>query len=403
MPAEEQSKIMPISSGLSDLPAVPEEVLNQSRAVKVPISEISALGVAFASLPAAFRTVTTAANLDIAGENLCLLFDAGGNPLPVDALQSFKNEAARLGSTLANGTFEQARHVAAGDISASVTNTSTAPYDPTMLFLAVALMQVNQKLDSISDMQKRMFAYAKERDRAKLVAGFKILDDIKQNHRFNSDNTQWLSTRHALVAGAWKDAEAAIELSRKQLGGMLEALGPVHVGMEVEKKTAEMVETLRDYQLASYLYSYATVVDVVLAGNFDRGYLDSVSSKMDRYANDYLTLYNHCADVIERDAKESIGAQVLHGIGSIGKGLGEFIASTPVGDATLIDEALKDGSKALRSISRDGARRSVRALASAKPGFMRPFINSVEELNRLHNEPVALAMSEDALYLLPLE
>jgi hypothetical protein len=46
-------------------------------------------------------------------------------------------------------------------------------------------------------------------------------------------------------------------------------------------KTAEMVETLRDYQLASYLYSYATVVDVVLEGNFDRGYLESVSSKMD--------------------------------------------------------------------------------------------------------------------------
>ncbi|MBR3160177.1 MAG: hypothetical protein IKF14_13920 [Atopobiaceae bacterium] len=400
MPSQEQNDIVPIPDDLSNLPAIPEEAFDLSRAVKVPISEISALGVAFASLPAAFRTVTTTANLDIAGDNLCFLFDAGGNPLPVDALQSFKNEAARLGSTLANGTFEQARHVAAGDISASVTSSSAAPYDPTMLFLAVALMQVNQKLDSISDMQKRMFAYAKERDRAKLVAGFKILDDIKRNHRFNGDNAQWLSTRHALVAGAWKDAETAIELSRKQLGGMLEALGPVHIGMDVEKKTAEMVETLRDYQLASYLYSYATVVDVVLAGNFDRGYLESVSSKMNRYANDYLTLYNRCADAIERDAKGTIGAHVLHGIGSVGGGLGKFIASTPIGDATLIDEALEDGSKALRSMSRDGARRSVKALAQAKPGFMRPFIDTVEEMDRLHNDPVLVAVDKENVYVL---
>lgn len=51
-------------------------------------------------------------------------------------------------------------------------------------------------------MQEKMFAYAKVRDRAKLIADFKILDDIKRNLRFNSDNTQWFSTRHALVAGA---------------------------------------------------------------------------------------------------------------------------------------------------------------------------------------------------------
>lgn len=59
---------------------------------------------------------------------------------------------------------------------------------------------------------------------------------------------------------------------------MLDTLGPVHIGLDVEKKTTEMVETLCNYQLASYLYSYATAVDVVLTGNFDRDYLESVSS-----------------------------------------------------------------------------------------------------------------------------
>ncbi len=170
--------------------------------------------------------------------------------------------------------------------------------------------------------------------------------------------------------------------------------------MDVEKKTAEMVETLRDYQLASYLYSYATVVDVVLAGNFDRGYLESVSSKMNRYANDYLTLYNRCADAIERDSKGTIGAHVLHGIGSVGGGLGKFIASTPIGDATLIDEALEDGSKALRSMSMDGARRSVKALAQARLGFIRPFVDTVEEMDRLHNDPVLVAIDKENVYVL---
>lgn len=400
MPVEESNEITKATYDLANLPAIPEDEIDLSHAVKVPISEISALGVAFSSLPAALRTVVTTADFSIAGDNLCMLFDAQGSPLPVNALQKFKNEAARLGSTRINGSFEQARHVPVSGITTSVKNTIVAPYDPTMLFLAIALMQVNQKLDSISEMQEKMFAYAKERDRAKLVAGFKILDDIKQNYRFNGDNSQWLSTRHTLVAGAWKDAEAAIELYRKQLTGMLDSLGPVHIGLDVDKKTVEMTEMLRDYQLASYLYSYATVVDVVLAGNFDKAYLESVTSKMDRYSNDYFTLYNQCADAIERDAKGTIGAQALHGLGIVGDGLSKLIASTPVGDATLIDEALSDGSKALRSLSKDGARRSVKALAQAKPGFMRPFIDSVKEIDRLHNDQLALAIGKDAVYVL---
>jgi hypothetical protein len=171
--------------------------------------------------------------------------------------------------------------------------------------------------------------------------------------------------------------------------------------MDVERKTAEMVETMRDYQLASYLFSYATVVDVVLAGNFDRAYLESVYTKMDRYSNDYLKLYNQCGDAIERDARGAVGAQVLHGLGSLGRDLGRLIASTPVGDATLIDEALEDGSKALRSMSGNGARRSVKALAQAKPGFMRPFIDAVKEMDRLHNDPVLVAVGKDNVYLLP--
>ncbi|MDO4796705.1 MAG: hypothetical protein Q4A01_01660 [Coriobacteriales bacterium] len=401
MTTEENDAITQVPYDLLNLPAVPEDTLDLSHAVKVPISEISALGAAFASLPAAFRTVNTTTSISIAGDNLCRLFDARGNPLSFTSLQRFKNEAARLGSTFANGSFEQARHLAAGGVAETISSTTVAPYDPTMLFLAIALMQVNQKLDSIASMQEKMFTYAKERDRAKLVAGFKILDEIKQNYRFNGENDQWLSTRHTLVVNAWKDAETAIELCRKQLDAMLDVLGPMHISKDVMRKTSDMAETLRDYQLASYLYSYATVVDVVLAKSFDRDYLESISSKMERYSNDYLILYNHCADVIERDARGTIASQVLHGLGTMGDGLSKFIASTPVGDATPIDEALEDGSKTLRSMSGEGARQSVKALAQAKPGFMRPFIDTIGELNRLHNEPVLVAIGEENVYILP--
>ena len=216
MAADERNDIVQAQHDLASIPEIPEEELDLARAVRVPIAEISALGVAFASLPQSLRAVSGGSATAMSGTGLCRLVDAGGNPLPVEALQRFKDGTGYLGSTYANGTFSQARILPVGDATVSQSVEMADPYDPTMLFLAVALMQVNQKLDAISDMQEKMFAYAKERDRAEPVAGFKILDDIKQNYRFNGGNDQWLSTRHALVVGAWKDAEAAIELSRKR-------------------------------------------------------------------------------------------------------------------------------------------------------------------------------------------
>lgn len=79
-----------------------------------------------------------------------------------------------------------------------------------------------------------------------------------------------------------------------------------------------------------------------------------------------------------------------------------MVASTPIGDKTQIDEAIVDKAKALKRLSSSGARKSVNILASAKPGFMRPFIESIQELDRLHNEPVALALGDSSLYVLPL-
>ena len=70
---------------------------------------------------------------------------------------------------------------------------------------------------------------------------------------------------------------------------------------------------------------------------------------------------------------------------------------------TQIDEALIKGGKMIRKAQREGRRQLQATLATAKPGFMRAFISSVEELDRLHNQPVALVLGNDSVYVLPAE
>ena len=42
-------------------------------------------------------------------------------------------------------------------------------------------------------------------------------------------------------------------------------------------------------------------------------------------------------------------------------------------------------------------------ITDARSSDVRPFIDSIEDLNHLHNEPVMLVGDEDAIYVLPVD
>lgn len=384
---------------IPNIALVPEGDIAPSVAVKLPLDSIPLLGTAFSSLPEAFRTVTTTSTVQgPGGAPLCYLTDRAGNLLDIDQLSKFKDGSGTMGSMHTQNGFVQARlHKVSG---ATKTVTTTVPIDPTTMFMAAALMQINQKLDEIADMQRRMFAYAKERDRAKILGGISTIDEVRATYRFNSENELYISSRCVAVSQTKRDAVDAVALQREQLKKQLTELGLIHTGADVQKKTGEMAWALRDYQLATYLYSYATLVDVILVRNFDASYLGVVITDMARRADDYSEMYDRCIATIRRDAKRSIGARVTAGLGAAQGALGSFVASTFVGNHTQIDEALIGGSQALSALASKGAEKSMELLEFARPGCMDPFIESIRDINRMHNEPALLAVGPDAVYVL---
>lgn len=160
--------IVPIAD-MSTIPAIPESQLNLTDAISLPIDKIATLGTALSALPEAFRTTTTTVTSG-GGELLYRVTDAAGNFLTPDMLQRFHDGSGFLGSVKTPESFSQARLHPVLSQQAAQTATTTVPFNPTILFVAAALAQVNQKLDAISDMQKEMFAYAKLHDHAELIA-----------------------------------------------------------------------------------------------------------------------------------------------------------------------------------------------------------------------------------------
>ena len=233
-----------------------------SRAERLPLSELTSLGVGFASLPKAVRTVTT--TTQAAAGQLLTVTDSLDKPLDVRVLQAFKDGSGIMGSyrDAAKG-FGQARFHLAGPQATTVV--TTVPYDPTALFMAAALMQINQKLDDIKQTQQEMFDYLKDKDRAKLRGNLDTLRDVLDNYRFNWDNETYKKNKHALVQSIRNDAAAAIVQQRAEVRKAVgKEAGLLHFDEDARRKARKTLSDLKEYRLSVYLYGFSSFLEVLL-------------------------------------------------------------------------------------------------------------------------------------------
>lgn len=277
------------------------------------------------------------------------------------------------------------------------------PYDPTSLFMAAALMEINKKLDVIQETQQEMFEYIRNKDKAELRGDLETLSDVLNNYRFNWDNAQYKSNKHILVQQIRNDAEKAIIQHRAQIKGKFDGKGPIHIDKDVRDAADAIRDELEEYRLSVYLYSFASFLEVMLLENFDPDYLSATAGKIEERALAYRMLYTKAYDALESQADSSVRAMALGGLSGAMGFLGKAIEKTPVGDFTPIDEALQEASKGIGEFSKGVKRDMMRKITDARSSDVRPFVENIENVNRLYNEPTMLLADDDAIYMLPIE
>ena len=326
--------------------------------------------------------------------------DVAGKALDASALFSFKDGTGLLGSFKdAAGNLNQARLNPAGPQVAEVA--TSVPYDPTALFMAAALMEINQKLDAIQETQQQMFDYLKSKDKGKLQANLEQLAEVMQSYRFYCNDEGQMRSQRNLVVGIRKEAKEAIRHHQLVVIGLLKRAGVIHIDKEVRDKAGSVRSELEQYRVSVYLYAFSTFLDVMLHGNFEEDYLQSLVEKIEDESIGYRQLYTQAYDLIEADADSSVRAVALGGLSGAMGFLSKTIEKTPIGEHTQIDEALGEASKGLGNFSEGMKTDMMSELIEASRSDVRPFIDNIENVSRLYNEPVMLIADEVAVYVLP--
>ena len=371
-------EVLAIMNDASLCPMLEESKLGVSNYTKLPVERLATLGVAF-------QPLTTALQLAVNG--------AGGSGL------YYVNTAGKTmfqmkGTTKYIGSLQ----TAAGTVGGGQAQMTPFVCDPTMLFVAAALANIEKKLDDIKEIQQEMMDFLVQKEKSKLKGSLTFLYDVYNNYKYNWDNEMYKKGSHIKVLDIRQMAEEKIDFYRNQIIAKVNKKSLLYVDQTVNKQLEYVQEQFKEYQLALYLLGFSSFLEVILLENYNPDYLNDISNKLRDYSLKYCELYTLCYDEIEKYSSSSVQANILKGLSITSKSLGKFIEKIPVVSDGQVDETLIAASDKLKDYGTGKVKKQMQQLIEAQSNSIKPFIDNIDTVNELYNKPVQLVVDKDNIY-----
>lgn len=357
----------------------PELDLVMRNDTKIPLSNLTACGVAFQPLTTLIQTAIHGPGgsglyyVDTMGKTM---FNASGSNAFIGSLKS-----------------------ASGAVGGGQARMMPLACDPTMLFMAAALMAIEKKLDLIQETQKEILGFLEEKERAALKANLNTLDDVMSNYKYNWNNEKYKTNKHILVQQIKRESETSMIQNRDLIMQKVRKHSTFQGSRGAESVLSDLLTRFKEYQMALYLYAYSSFLEVMLLGNFSEGYLQGIEKRIEDYSIQYRELYTECYDRMESRLKKSLSSGVLNGLAVASKFMGDTIARTPAGNKTLLDENLIETSKKLEGAGEKRIAEEMKNFASVRLNVTAPFVENLQTLDELHNKPVAYLIDKENIYV----
>lgn len=381
VPTERRNEIAKTMAEIELYPAVVEKTLNVAQYSKFPISRLAAFGTAFEPVTAAFQFVINGGR---ATSGLYRVTIPNGGQLA-----QFNKIPAYLGSVLKEN----------GAVGGGQARLNPLVCDPTMLFMAIALANIDKKLDTIQEMQQELMSFLVQKERSELKGDIKFLADTLSNYKHNWNNEKFKNSSHVKVLDIRQAADRKIDFYREQIASKISKKSFLHSDQDVKKQLGDIESEFSDYQLAVYLFAFSSFLEVMLLENFNAAYLDCVTQKIEEHSMQYRELYSKCYDQLEGYSKTSIQSQLLKGLAAANKVAGEAIAKVPVISKSQIDETLIKAGDKLGEFNSKRTGQTLVQFVEKQSAYVRPFVDNINTVNRLYNQPTELLFDQENFYL----
>lgn len=382
-----------------DLAEMTEEMLMDARTeiantktLSVPIAELALLGTGVASLIPALRTVTQTTTFNTQG--LYQLANAGVG----DTLKIAKNGNFWGAFKTADGSSKFAQLQAAEPLS--TTSTAVMPIDPATMMMAVALFAIEQQLKGIEEKQKQILSFLEIEKESEIEADVETLSKMITTYKHNWNNEYFIASNHKMVLDIQRIARKNMLSYKKKVAELLDSKKMIVAQAKVKSTLNDLQKKFKYYRLSLYTFSMASLVEIMLSGNFKEAYISDVKTDIKKYSLEYRDLFTECSMYLEKMASESVEVNVMKGIGIASKAVGKFIGSIPVVKEGQVDEFLQDGGAHLKENAQDMQKNILESFATFHNPGTGVFMDKMEDMIQIYNHTDRICFDDKKIYLI---
>lgn len=366
--------------------------IDGNKALSVPIAELSTLGAGVSSLIPAFNTVTQTTSFATDG-----LFRVA-NAAAGDTLKIAKNGNAWGAMKTATGGSKMVQLAESGPLSA--TTQTVAAFNPATMMMAAALYSIEKDLAEISETQKKILTFLEVENESQIEADVESLMGIVTNYKYNWDNELSVASGHKLVMDIQNRARKNMIVYQKKVNDTVSSKQHIVAQSKVNSTLSDLEKNFKYYRLSLYTFSLASLMEIMLSGNFKEEYIAKVKDEIMALSDTYLEQFEKGSLFLEKLGNAGVEANVVKGIGTASKTVGKLIGSIPLIKEGTVDEFLQDKGAHLHKNAIGMERKAVEAFAEVGNPGTGVFVEKMEDMIQIYNHTSQICFDSEKIYLL---
>ncbi|WP_373164272.1 hypothetical protein [Agathobaculum sp. Marseille-P7918] len=392
------SQVQQQNSNDTDLIKIADGILFDARAnlrdksvIRMPISQLSTLGAGVASLVPAFRTVTQTSVANVDG--LYKLVNAGAG----DVLKAAKNGNFWGAIKTAEGTSKMAQLQKAA--VAPVSTTTTVAINPGTVMMAVALFSIEQKLDSIAETQRQILSFLEVEKESAIEADMETLSSMMLKYKSNWDNEHYIASNYKLALDIARSARKNMISYQKKVTETLHAKKRFVFQAKVTAILDGLLRDFQYYRLSLYIFSMASFIEVMLSGDFKEENILFAKDEIEKMAATYRDIFTQCSVYLEKLSDASLETNLLKGIGTASKAVGNVIGNIPIVKEGSVDEFLQDSGKQMKQNAVQIERKVVESFAAIGNPGVHVFSEKLNDMMQIYGHTSEIYFDKQDIYL----
>lgn len=269
--------------------------------------------------------------------------------------------------------------------------------DPTVIMMSVALANIESKLNDILELNKKILSFLEEEKESEIESDLEILNRSISDFKYNLEDEKYLINNHKQVMDIKRTANKNILFYKKQIKEELSKTKLFTTNNTLNIIIEEIGKKFKYYRLSLYIYSFSSLMEILLLGNYQSEYLLSKRNELLELDNDYIDNFNNALEYVKNNANKSLEGNVLSSLGSAGKVVGNIAEKVKIKN---VDTWLNEKGDNLKQTGQNIKDNFINKFEEIKNSNSITFINKIEELDTIYNKTKEIYFDGEKIYLI---